>query len=119
MAREITTHRTGDGFNELVTVQAVDQPNRGGASTKFVVDVKGGPRTEINFQNGPTAESVNGLTNEALLAIVQDRLEGFQKGDFANDDSANALDHVKQALTQLKRRTTDRVARGVEGTHIA
>ena len=35
----------------------------------------------IKFQHGPIAEAgVNGLTNEVLLSIVRDRLEGAQEG---------------------------------------
>jgi hypothetical protein len=118
MSREITNHRAG-GLNELVTVEAVDQPGDGGANHHYVVTAEGN-RTEIRFQNGPVKEAgVNGLTNEALLAIVEDRLDGFDKGKFASDDNANALDFVRQALRALKRRTEDRVARGVEGTHQA
>lgn len=71
----------------------------------------------IAFQNGPVREAgVTGGTNEALLAVVIDRLEGFQRGQFACHDNEVALDHVQSARLWLHKRTVDRVARGVEGT---
>jgi len=71
----------------------------------------------VTFQNGPIREAgVNGVTQEALLAIVIDRLESFQAGPFPSDQNAVALDHVKAALWHLKERTRMRLARGVEGT---
>lgn len=72
---------------------------------------------DINFQNGPIAESgVNGISNEALLAIVEDRLIGFQSGEYACRENAIALTKLQEAMMWLQKRTRDRVARGVEGT---
>lgn len=70
----------------------------------------------IEFQQGGIQESgVNGVTNEALLAVVRDRLEGFQAGDFACLENQIALDHVIAAMAILKYRTLERKKRGVEG----
>lgn len=72
----------------------------------------------IVFQEGPINEvGVNGLTHEVLLAILIDRLEGFQDGPYANDFNGNALHHLREAQEQLLDRTRERMARGVEGTH--
>ncbi len=72
----------------------------------------------LDFQNGPIEEvGINGITNEALLAIILDRLEGFQKGPFACDENQIAVIHIQSALEALKERTADRIKRGVEGTH--
>jgi hypothetical protein len=51
-----------------------------------------------------------------LLAILLDRLEGFQSGKFACHDNQIALDHIQSARLWLHKRTMDRVTRGVEGT---
>lgn len=73
---------------------------------------------DINFQNGPIKESgVNGISNESLLAIVEDRLLGFQSGQFACRENAIALTKLQEAMMWLQKRTRDRVARGVEGTN--
>jgi hypothetical protein len=73
--------------------------------------------TCINFQNGPIKEfGHNGLTQEALFAIIIDRLDGFQSGKFACRENAVALTHTESALLWLTKRTLDRLARNVEGT---
>lgn len=70
----------------------------------------------IRFQRGPVAEvGVNGLTNEALIAIVIDRLEGAQEGPFKSRYNALAITTLQEAENWLSRRTLDRMARGVEG----
>ena len=72
----------------------------------------------IDFQNGPVAEKgYNGNSHEALLAILLDRMESFQKGPYACHDNQMALDHLQGARLWLHKRTMDRVARQVEGTH--
>lgn len=127
MLREITGHKV-NGCNEALTIGVHDAPGKGGACHAYTIEgfnTKTNPsccvdRTEvcIAFQNGPPAEvGVNGITNEALLAIVADRLEGFHAGPFATMDNSDALDHVNAAIDCLHRRTKERLARGVEGTH--
>ncbi len=72
----------------------------------------------IQFQNGPIKETgLNGVMNEDLLAIVIDRLRGFQSGPYACKENEVALSKVELALSVLNERTAARVARGVEGTH--
>jgi hypothetical protein len=116
--REITHHKV-EGYEDGLRVQAMDEPGRGGANHEYVI--RGAvdsqyPRVWIMFQNGPIPEcGVNGITQEVLLAIVIDRLEGFQSGEFACDENADALYHAKLALESLKDRTKDRITREVEG----
>lgn len=74
----------------------------------------------IHFQDGPIKEfGVNGITQEALLAIVIDRLRSFQEGPFACRENAIALTHCEEGLMWLQRRTVARIKRGVEGTTAA
>jgi hypothetical protein len=78
------------------------------------------PPLKIGFQNGPNKEAgVNGISHEVLLAIVADRLRGFQKGPYSCRDNALALQHVEGAMLWLGKRTREREARGVEGTSVA
>lgn len=80
------------------------------------VDVLAGLDAEIHFQHGPVLEAgVNGLTNEALLAIVRDRLEGAQEGPFRCRENALAITAIEEASLWLAKRTLDRMGRGVEG----
>lgn len=60
-------------------------------------------------------EDVNGLTDEALLAIVIDRLECFQAGPYPCPQNDLAIRWIKDALKALKNRTEERIRRGVEG----
>jgi hypothetical protein len=72
----------------------------------------------VLFQNGPIKEvGCNGLTHESLLAIIIDRLQGFQSGQYACRENAIALTKIQEAQMWLQKRTRDRLARGVEGTH--
>lgn len=78
----------------------------------------------VIWQNGPlvdkeTGERLepSGCFVETLLAAAEGRLEFYQQGKFASDYNAEALEHIEAALAALHRRTADREARGVEGTH--
>lgn len=119
--RPIETHENIPGLNQKLTITAIDPPGPGGASHQYSIRWQNErdqtePHCFIGFQKGPIQEvGVNGITNEALLAIVIDRLDGFQSGDFACDENADALYHLKTALAVLRKRTVERLARGVEG----
>lgn len=107
----------GSPLNYGLDVTVVDTPGAGGANHLYQIRVPNGPTCTINFQNGPIQEhGINGVSNEALLAVVIDRLRGFQAGQFACRENAIALTNLEQALMWLQSRTADRVRRGVEGT---
>ena len=120
----ITSHKM-NGLNELLNIEALGGPGPGGACIHYWVysdeprnvEMRPAVDLEINFQNGMINEvGVNGISNEALLAIVAHRLEGFQDGPYACPENGAALQMVQSAMQWLQNRTTDRVARGVEGT---
>lgn len=131
--RLLTDHIVeGDSANHQLSITVTDTPGQGGANHRYEV---GGLSTESNssrgelpaeggtvilFQNGPIKEfGVNGITQEALLAIVMDRLRAFQAGPFSCEANAKALSHCSDALYHLQTRTRERIRRGVEGTHAA
>lgn len=113
------------GGKECVDVFAMDGPSHGGASHVYevrsaVVEAGKVPAclSNIKFQKGPVKEfGVNGCHNEDLIAIVIDRLRGFQKGNLACSKNTRAIELLQDALRFLNRRTEDRKARGVEGTN--
>lgn len=124
--REITTHKV-NGLNEAITIQVTDEPGEGGACHEYLCSYPQpnpyapGESVQIHcgikFQKGPIHEAgVNGLSNEALLSIVADRLECFQQGPFACEENEDAYACVHNALELLKKRTARRLERGVEGT---
>lgn len=95
----------------------MDGPGPGGASHHYQITPGGREPHHLFFQNGPIAEvGVNGNTNEALLAVLIDRMRGFQGGQYACRENAIALTKLEEALMWLQKRTRDRMARGVEGT---
>ena len=113
----IVSHRETPGGGE--TVKADDRnPENGNASHRYEIFYGDGCSQHLSFQDGPiNVVGANGITNEALLAIVADRLDGFQSSKWACEENAVALDAVKAALAALESRTAKRAARGVEGTH--
>lgn len=118
--RELIAHKV-NGCNEKIRVMVLDEPGSGGAHHKYGIDILGEPSCSgpiISFQNGPIAEvGTNGVTHEALLAILVDRLQCFQKGPFSCRENAIALTKLEEAMHWLHHRTLARLARGVEGTH--
>ena len=110
------------GSQEFTKVICSDLPGAGGACHSYFVlkakpDLKEVPCAVVNFQNGPVKENgVNGCHQEDLLAIVQDRLESFQAGEYACRENAIALTKIQEAMMWLNKRTADRMNRGVEGT---
>jgi hypothetical protein len=115
MSRELTSHKV-NGLNEAIKIEVLDEPGAGGANHEYLIAAENSC-LHISFQNGPIAEAgVNGISQEALLAVVEDRLKGFQSGPYACEDNAMALLSVQVAMSWLKHRTEGRVERGVEGT---
>jgi hypothetical protein len=114
---KLTSHKINP-VNDQIQIAVVDDKGAGGAHHQYSLTFPGGRETFIGFQNGPIAEAgINGLTQEALLAIVEHRLECFQAGPYACRENAVALTHVQTAMLWLHKRTLDRMQRGVEGTH--
>lgn len=115
--RELYSHKL-NGLNDALKIEVLDAPGAGGASHEYVVIARqAGLSIQINFQNGPIAESgINGISGEALLAIVIDRLQCFQSGDYKCRENAIALTKLEEAMHWLQHRTRERLARGVEGT---
>ena len=110
------------GTRKYTEVKVWDEPGQGNANHAYTVNRVEGNTEEylarIDFQNGPIKEfGVNGVMNEDLIAIVIDRMRGFQSGDYACRDNALALTKLEEALMWLRHRTDEREARGVEGTH--
>lgn len=115
--RVLTEHKVNPA-NDLIEIEVMDEPGAGGANHEYELRVPNGSTTRISFQNGPIAENgVNGLTQEALLAIVVDRLRAFQRGQFSCRENALALTKIEEAQHWLHHRTRERMERSVEGTH--
>ena len=116
--RKITDQLCVPANNEGPVVTAVDEEPDGVCYTYDVIKTDNTWLERIIFQHGPIYEvGVNGITNEILLAIVIDRLRGFQAGGLRCRENAVALTKLEEALMWLKKRTHERTVRGVEGTN--
>lgn len=126
--RTITEHKVNPA-NDKLTITVTDEPAEPGAvAHHYLVTLPDWGRDpnganghgvwNIDFQKGPINEhGANGLTQEALLAIIADRLRSFQAGKFACRENAFALTKIEEAQHWLHSRTLARMQRGVEGTH--
>ncbi len=120
--KTLTGHQINE-CNQAITVE-VDDPDAkyGNASHEYTITLhkrEGDERFGLPFQRGPIKEvGTNGITHEVLLAILVDRLEGFQSGAFACAENAITLQLLKTAQESLHLRTKRRVERGVEGTNV-
>ena len=121
--RELTDHKVNPA-NDLLTIEVIDAPGADGASHVYDITISnttaGQPVVRIPFQSGPIGESgINGVTHEALLSIVADRLRSYQAGPYSCRENALALTKIEEAMQWLHARTLKRMQRGVEGTSIA
>lgn len=133
--RELTGHKINPA-NDTLKIEAIGGLGSGGAHHCYAITgfdyannaavpnhrqsshLKDEDTAFILFQNGPIAEAgVNGVTHEALLAILIDRLECFQNGPYKCHENAMALASLEAAQQWLQSRTKQRMERGVEGTH--
>ena len=125
---------TGFDVNDTgLKIHVLDEPGHGGANHVYGIsgmdftrnqaaidapDDRPEGEASILFQCGTIPENgVNGVTQEALLAIVIDRLRSFQAGKFACRENALALTKLEEAVHWLNHRTRTRLLRGVEGQH--
>ncbi len=113
------------GSENFTKVFATDKPGQGNACHEYIVVCNDTDSDDpiqvatISFQNGPIKEfGVNGCHQEDLLAIVLDRLQSFQDGDFKCRENEIAIIKLEEAMHWLNHRTDKRIRRGVEGKNI-
>lgn len=102
-----------------VAVNAISKLADGTDVDGHVYQILAGVKTvQIDFQNGPVKEAgVNGLTNEALLAILIHRT-GVLNKRFPCRENSIAITNMEQALMWFEKRTRDRMERAVEGSNL-
>jgi hypothetical protein len=118
--RQITGHE-GSTLNNAIEILTSERDANGG-SYKYSLewmDPHGDYQSSqgITFQNGPLESGYNGITDEALIVVLIDRLEGFDTGPFRCRENFLAKTKLEEALHWLQHRTRLRQKRGVEGTH--
>ena len=114
--RTIDTHHDGHGLNESIVIYS-DTPDGSGAAHIFDMHIAGHSVGSVQFQKGPrnVEGSTPGVTEAALLAILIDRLRGFQAGPYGCRENAIQLTHLEECLHWTKARADERAKRGVLG----
>lgn len=111
-----------ESFGDLGDVAVTIEDPGDTAPCEYVIELRRPgedpePICGIKFQLGPVREAgLNGATNEALIAVVLDRLRAFQGSPFACRFNALAITKLEEATMWLEERTRERKRRGVEGT---
>lgn len=96
--------------------------NRDDAEGKPAGGTTVGTGFTIVWQDGPLGRGAdrkppNGAFVEDVIDAARQRIAYYQSSQFACEDNAEALGHLTMALECLDRRTREREARAVEGTH--
>lgn len=81
-----------------------------------------GTGVDINWQDGPLGRGderldPNGAFVETVIAAAKQRIEYYNSTQFSCRENSMAITKLDEALMWLNKRTADREAREVEGTH--
>jgi hypothetical protein len=114
--REVTIHHDSHGLNELIKI-TTDEPDKSGAAHHYTMSMSGSVPASIQFQQGPryVQDSIDGITEAAMLAVLIDRLQGFQQGPYGCRENAIIITKLEECLHWTKARADERAKRGVLG----
>lgn len=125
IGRELFDHKTSKLNRECIVVKTADYRSEDGAHHKYTIEVfpfNAEPGAEpvhtvqLEFQNGPLAEvGANGITEQALIAIVLDRFRSFNSGPYGCRENSIMITKLEEALLWGQKRANDRAMRNVEG----
>jgi len=117
--RSITEHHDGHGLNESIEI-FTDAPDQSGAAHDYNARIGVTRVAAVQFQKGPrnVEGSVPGMTEAAVLAILIDRLRGFQAGPYSCRENAIQLTKLEEVLHWTKARADARAKRGVLGQNV-
>ena len=131
ISRELYDHKTSKLNRECIVVKTADLRGPDNAHHKYVIECVIEPqseseirqvveRCEINFQNGGLKDvGPNGITEQALIAIVIDRMRSFNDGPYGCRENSIMITKLEEALMWGSKRADDRARRNVEGERIA
>ncbi|HXG86113.1 MAG TPA: hypothetical protein VNI84_18985 [Pyrinomonadaceae bacterium] len=125
--RSIRDHQNNKFNRECVSVMTCDDRSSDGANHKYEITVWKNAQTsdsndelvehcKLNFQNGGLKEvGANGITDQSLIAVVMDRIRGFNDGPFRCRENSMVITKLEEAMMWMEKRSNDRARRGVEG----
>jgi hypothetical protein len=116
----------GNRFNrECIDVLTADERGTDNAHHAYTINVRAFEQPKdaaptlsvtLQFQNGSLSEvGGNGITDQALLAIILDRKRSFNDGPFRCRENSMVITKLEEALMWEEKRGNDRARRGVEG----
>lgn len=106
--------------SDPLRVDVLDEPGSDGSSHAYGIasqEFLGAGATPavmmtIQFQNGSVQQfGMNGVTDLAVLAVLEDRLDDLQNGPNASVTNAQALEHLREAMLLLSEPSTERTYR--------
>jgi len=114
------------GTQKSTQIVCLDEPGASGACHKYEIRPtqpegttmgEGDEFAKISFHESHVKEfETNGCYQEDLLAIVIDRLQHFQNGNFSCRENAIAITKIEEAIHWLNHRPLKCKARGTEDT---
>lgn len=74
---------------------------------------------KVQYQEGARLDpnSIPGILDLDLMYMIRDRIQTFQKGEFACRENALVLTKIEEAIMWAEKRVKDREERGVLGTY--
>lgn len=127
VGRELYDHKVNRFNREHVIVRTADERASDNAHHKYEILVVNEAQSSnetsqivedcrLIFQNGGLKEvGANGITDQALIAVVLDRIRSFNDGQFRCRENSIVITKLEEALLWLEKRGNDRARRGVEG----
>ncbi len=107
-----TDHCQQDGAHHAYRIEVYDRYDKKDEGMRS--------HAELQFQNGGLKEvGANGITDQALLAIVLDRMRGFNDGPYRCRENSIIITKLEEAMMWMEKRSNDRARRCVEGERIA
>jgi hypothetical protein len=119
-SRQLHGHQV-NAVNQGITILSSDELSAGGAPKyhSFLIRRRGAIEPQvvvIPWHEGDPAEvGTTGLTFEATLEALIDRLQHLQHGPFPCKHNEMAMRHLIEARRCMNDRTAERIERGVDG----
>lgn len=103
-------------YQKITSTRELDEKNNPTGGTTIGTGIR------IDWQRGPLGRGEersepNGAFVEGVILAAIERLQFFQESQFKCRENAIAITKLEEALLWLGKRTADREARAVEGTH--
>lgn len=119
-SEESTKHHDGFGLAEAIklTMSGKDVVAGNGRHV-FTAEIDGVRVMDIQFQHGPrhVQGSKSGIIDSVLLAVLIERYEAFQSGQYHCTENDAVLGHLRQAMEMVKARAKERASRDVLGQY--